>query len=138
MNKQEVIDLLNRKRIVYFSTIDVNGEPRVRPFSIVKIEDGKTYFFTGAFKNVYKQMKSNPHVEFCMMNEEKTLRIRGKIAFEEDSQIVKKILDENEGYKELYKGRINDLKLIYIEHGEVHIFEMGKLFEKRNFFAFNL
>ena len=52
MNKEEVIELLMKKQVVYFATVNGKDEPRVRPFSIVKIEDGKVYFFTGSFKEV--------------------------------------------------------------------------------------
>ena len=138
MNKQELIELLEEKRVVSFSTVNEEGHPRVRPFSIIKVEEGKIYFFTGSFKEVYKELKSNPNVEFSVQSKGVSIRVRGDIKFEENEVIVSKLLDENPGYIKLYKDRIEMLKLFYIEHSEVHIFNMKELFERTIYFAFNL
>jgi len=124
--------------MVSFATVNRNGHPRVKPFSIVKVEEGKIYFFTGSFKELYKDLKANPNVEFSIQGKGKSIRVRGVIMFEENSEVVNKYLDENPGYRELYKERIEMLKLFYIKHGEVYIFNMKELFTKNIHFAFNL
>ena len=83
-------------------------------------------------------MKANPNIEFGIMSNGATIRIRGKVVFEEDPDIVREFLDENPGYKDLYKENIDKLKLIYIEHGKISIFTITELFKKTNYYAFNL
>ena len=56
MNKIEIIELINRKQVVYLATVNEEGYPRVRPLSVVKIRDGKVYIFTGSFN---KQKSEN-------------------------------------------------------------------------------
>ncbi len=138
MNKIELIELLEEKRVVSFATVNKDGHPRVRPFSVVKVEDGKIYFFTASFKEVYKELISNPNVEFSIQGKGVSIRVRGNIQFEEDEAIINKFLDENLGLRKLYKDRIELLKIFYIDQGEVHVFDMKELFERTIYFAFNL
>lgn len=138
MNKKEVIELLRKKRVVYFATVSLKGEPRVRPFSIVRIEDGKIYIFTGSFKEVYKELNANQNVEFSIQGKGASIRVRGKIIFEDDEKIIEELLDENPGLLELYKGKEEMLKLFYLEHPEVYIFAIKKMWDSSDYFAFNL
>ena len=138
MNKQELIEFLEEKRVVYFATVNQDGHPRVRPFSIVKIKDGKIYLFTGTFKEVYKELKANPNIEFSIQSMGASIRVRGRVKFEDNEAIVNKLLDENPGYRKLYQDRLEKLKLFYIEYAEVHIFRMKELFERTIYFVYNL
>lgn len=55
-NAEKVADFLDKARVFYCATNDDNGFPKVRPFSYwdYKADEDRIYFFTGAFKNVYK------------------------------------------------------------------------------------
>ena len=138
MDKQELVELLEDKRVVYFATVNQDGHPRVRPFSVAKVKDGKIYFFTGSFKEVYKELKANPNVEFSIQGGGASIRVRGIVKFEDSREIVNYLLDKNPGLRELYKDRMETLKVLYIEGGEVHIFEMKDPFSRTIHFAFNL
>ncbi len=138
MNKQEVIELINNKRVVYLATVNEEGYPRVRPVSVVKIKHGNVYIFTGSFKEVYKELNANPNVEFSIQGKGASIRLRGKVKFEDGEEIVKELLDENPGYLELYKGKEDMLKLFYLENPEVHIFEIKKMWDTSDYFAYNL
>lgn len=138
MNKKDVIELINKKQVVYLATVNEQGHPRVRPVSVVKIRDGKIYIFTGSFKEVYKELKSNPNVEFSIQGKGNSIRLRGMVKFEEEEGIVRELLDENPRYLELYKGKEDTLKLFYLENPEVHIFDIKKMWDSSDFFVFNL
>jgi uncharacterized pyridoxamine 5'-phosphate oxidase family protein len=138
MEKVEFIEFLLKKRVVYFATVNSEGKPRVRKFSIINIENGKIYFFTADFKNVYKELHENNNVEFCISKKNDMIRVRGSVKFVESQEIFDKFLNNNKGIQKLYEGRIETLKLLYVEDCEVHIFQIPKVFEKTDFFAFKL
>ena len=138
MKEQDVLELLDKNRVVYFATITQNGQPRVRPITIIHINEGKIYFFTGSFKEIYKQLLDNPHVEFSIQGKGVSIRVRGTVKFEENLEFVNKLLGQKEVIKTIYKDRLDELKLFYIEHGEVHLYKMSNPLEKTNHFAFKI
>lgn len=138
MHKDELIEYLQKKRVVYFATATTEGNPRVRMLSIVKIVDGKIYFYTADFKCLYTQLKANRNVEFCISKKNEMIRVRGSIKFVENQEILDRFLQENKRYQKLYKGRLETLKLFYMEDCAVHIFRIAEVFDKTDFFAFKL
>ena len=48
----EILDYLTHVPAWYFATSE-NGQPHVRPFSFAAKEDGKIWFVTGSYKDVY-------------------------------------------------------------------------------------
>ena len=138
MDQQEVLELLDKNRVVYFATTTKTSQPRVRPITIVHIHEGKIYFFTGAFKEFYKQLLDNPHVEFSIQAKGISIRVRGTVKFEENLEFVNKLLIQKEVIKTIYKERLDELKLFYIERGEVHLYKMSNPLEKTDHFAFKI
>ena len=138
MNQQQVIEFLKNKRITHFSTISLDGNPRVRVFSIAKITDGRIYFFTGSFKEVWKEIKANPNVEFSVHEKEGTIRVRGKVTIVKDQNVLDDFNKEFPHMLKFYKGHEDSLKLIYLEHPEILIFEMKKNFDPSSFHKFIL
>ena len=61
---QRVLDYLVNVRAWYLSTCEGN-RPHVRPFSFAAIEDGKIWFVTGKYKDVYSELVANPNCEGC-------------------------------------------------------------------------
>ncbi|ENY99891.1 hypothetical protein HMPREF1092_03028 [Clostridium thermobutyricum] len=51
----EVVQFLNESPIVYFSTIGVDGKPKVRPFQFMLAEEGKVFFCTSN-QSVHKNL----------------------------------------------------------------------------------
>lgn len=60
---EEVIKFLQENRMGSFATVE-NGKPRVRPWGFMMEEDGRFYFCTGNTKDVFKQLKQTPFMEF--------------------------------------------------------------------------
>jgi uncharacterized pyridoxamine 5'-phosphate oxidase family protein len=83
-------------------------------------KDEKFYFCTANTKDVYKQMKENPFVEFTSTSKEMvTVRISGKAVFTDDINIKKEVLDSSPMVKGLYKSAENPVfEVFYIDHGK--------------------
>ena len=78
MTKEQIFDLLNNNLAFHLATVE-NGEPRVRGMLLYKADETGIVFHTGDFKDVYKQIIANPHVQMCF-NDAKTgmqVRVRG-------------------------------------------------------------
>ena len=54
-NLNEVAAFLKECHVFYIATVEGN-QPRVRPFDVAEIVDGKLYLTTGRKKDVYKQI----------------------------------------------------------------------------------
>jgi len=115
---QEVIKLLNENQNGYLATVE-NGHPRVRPWGFMFEEGGKFYFCTSNMKDVFKQLKETPYVEFSTTGQNFVwVRIRGEIKFSDDLRIKEKVLDNQPMVKSIYKTADNPIfEAFYIEHG---------------------
>lgn len=86
---ERVNDFLTQAQTFYLTTVD-GDRPKCRPVAFYMMEDNKLYFGIGDFKDVYKQMRKNPHVEFCAAVGKQFLRYFGNAVFEADDAIAKK------------------------------------------------
>ena len=98
---QEIIKFLGDSRIFYLATSD-GSQPHVRPMGFVMEYNGKLCFCTGNPKDMYKQMKANPKVEFCAVVGTDTLRITGSVEFITTPEAKRKALDAMPELKNLY------------------------------------
>ncbi len=118
-------DWLKHDAVVYFATVTPTGEPRVRPVVIAHLDRPRIYFFTAAFKQMFRDLQATPKVEINYMPKENfSIRIRGAVIFEEDAGKVAENLDLNKGIKHMYKNRAHLLRLCYGEHGEAILFDI--------------
>ena len=67
----EVYKFLKENPIFYVATMD-GDQPRVRPFGVVALFEGRLYLQTGNVKPVFKQMMANPKIELCTMGKDGT------------------------------------------------------------------
>lgn len=65
--KAEIWKRLKDYQHVFFAT-EENGQPRVRPVTLVNFE--KLYVLTGTDSEKVKQIRGNPKMEFCLPFEE--------------------------------------------------------------------
>ena len=61
---KRVCEFLQKAKVFYVATVE-KDQPRVRPFGIAHIIDGKLCVMTGKCKPVSKQIIENPKVEVC-------------------------------------------------------------------------
>ncbi len=71
-------------------------------------EDGKLFFCTGNSKEVFKQLKANPQVEFSSTTPSFAwIRLSGEVKFSDDKKVKEKILATNGLVKSIYQfGKI--------------------------------
>ncbi|MBQ7172930.1 MAG: pyridoxamine 5'-phosphate oxidase family protein [Clostridia bacterium] len=78
-----VVEALKNASPFFVATMDGDC-PRVRPFSSVTEFEGNLYICCNNQKEVYKQLKKNPHLEICGMTKDGAwLRVEG-VAVEDD------------------------------------------------------
>ena len=111
---EEVCDFLRKCGVFYIATID-GEKPRVRPFGVVNIFDGKLYIQTGKIKNVSKQMQINPNVEICGFVDGKWVRIEGKVIRDERREAKESMLDANPMLKNMYSADDDNTEVLYFE-----------------------
>ncbi len=97
---QEVVDFLKAAGTYYLATVD-GDKPRVRPFGTALVYEGKLYIQTGKVKPVSQQMKTNPHVEICAMNNGKWLRIAAETVNDDRVEVKEKMLEDYPKLKNL-------------------------------------
>jgi uncharacterized pyridoxamine 5'-phosphate oxidase family protein len=112
-----VVDFLKKSQVQYFSTIGLDGKPKVRPFQFALEDDGKIYYCTSNQKPVFKQMQANPNVEICASGENFSwLRLSGKAIFVDDLKMKAKVQEAMPMVKSIYKTPDNTIfELFYLE-----------------------
>jgi uncharacterized pyridoxamine 5'-phosphate oxidase family protein len=111
---KEVIDFLTKSQIYYLATVGLDGKPKVRPFGFVMEDGGKIYFCTSNNKNVYKEMKKQPWVEFSACGENFAwIRLNGKAVFSKELSLKNKVLELSPLVKSIYKTPENPIFEIF-------------------------
>lgn len=115
---KEIVNFLKESGIGFLATVN-NGKPYVRPFQFMLEEGSKLYFCTNNTKEVFKQLKANPSIEFSsVINNFSWIRLRGEAVFSDDLAIKAKILDNNEQIKSIYQRPDNPIfEIFYIARG---------------------
>ncbi len=111
-----VVNILKNAKVFYFSTID-GDQPQVRPYNVVMEYNDKTYFYTNNHTHAYKQVQVNPKIELCAsIDEDRWLRVNGKIVFDYDIEVKKKMLEENPELKKKYSADDKIFEVFYLSN----------------------
>lgn len=86
----KTLDFLKSCGVFFVSTCD-GAFPAARPFGAVMEYEGRLYLSTGRTKDVYRQMKANPHIQIAALKSgsREWLRLSGR-AVEEPSPALKR------------------------------------------------
>ncbi|MDR3258560.1 MAG: pyridoxamine 5'-phosphate oxidase family protein [Fusobacteriaceae bacterium] len=104
----EVVKFLTENPIQFFSTVGLDGNPKVRPFQFMFESNSKLYFCTGNDKNVYKELVKNPNVQICSCSPEfKWVRVSAKVVFTKDTKIKEAILKHSPFVESIYRNPAN-------------------------------
>lgn len=114
---EEVYEFLKKCGVFYIATIDGN-KPRVRPFGIVSIFEGKLYIQTGKSKNVSKQMQINPNIEISGFSDGKWIRLEGKVVRDDRREAKASVLDANPVLKNMYSADDDNTEVLYFENAK--------------------
>ena len=117
-NMKEVQAYLKECRTFYIATVDVD-QPRVRPFGVAEIIDGRLYIVTGKVKDVFKQMAANGKFEICALKPSgaEWIRISGTLVNDDRLEIKEEMLNRNPGLKSMYKADDGNMAVLYITNG---------------------
>lgn len=118
---EEVYDFLKKCGTFYLAT-EEGEKPRVRPFGVVNIFEGKLYIQTGKVKNVSKQMQINPNVEICGFIDGKWIRLEGKVVRDDRREAKESMLDANPVLKSMYSADDDNTEVLYFENAKATFF----------------
>ena len=115
-NMQEVQAYLKECGAFFIATTD-GDQPRVRPFGVSEIINGRLYIMTGKVKDVFKQMAANGKFEICAMKKSGSewMRLSGTLVNDETLAVKEEFLNRNEGLKMMYKANDGNMAVLYIK-----------------------
>lgn len=114
-NMQEVQAYLKECGAFFIATAD-GDQPRVRPFGVSEIIDGRLYIMTGKVKDVFKQMAANGKFEICALKKSGSewMRLSGNLVVDETLAVKEEFLNRNESLKSMYKADDDNMAVLYI------------------------
>ncbi len=128
-NVTKVSDFLNQAKTFYFLTTD-GDQPKGRPFGFHMVVEDKIYFGCGTFKNVFKQLTANPHVEVLAVNGGEFMRYDGMAKVVNDDALIEKVREIMPQIMEMYDKNGWEMGLFYLENGHAEIRGMLELKEE--------
>ena len=111
---EEVYEFLKKCGTFYIATVD-GDQPRVRPFGVVNIFEGKLYIQTGKSKNVSKQMQVNPKVEISAFMDGTWIRLEGTVIRDDRREAKKSMLDANPMLRSMYSEDDDNTEVLYFD-----------------------
>ena len=114
-NMQEVQNYLKECGAFYIATVD-GDQPRVRPFGVSEIINGRLYIMTGKVKDVFQQMDANGKFEICALKPSGSewMRLSGTLVNDDDLAVKTEFLERNPGLKGMYKPDDGNMAVLYI------------------------
>ena len=133
-NMQEVQAYLKECGAFFIATVD-GDQPRVRPFGVSEIIDGRLYIMTGKVKDVYKQMDKNGKFEICALKPSGSewMRLSGTLVNDETLSVKEEFLNRNEGLKSMYKADDDNMAVLYITQATARFCSFTEPERKVNF-----
>lgn len=126
--EKEIVDFLEENKLLYLATTGLDGNPRVRPVEFMLADKGKLWFVTANTKIMYKEMKKNPRVEYCVSNgKTKWIRINATVVFSDNMAVKEYAIEKDPTVKRIYKKATNPiLATYYLKDVVAIIYEFGK------------
>ena len=122
---EETFEFLKKCGTFYLAT-EEGDKPRVRPFGVVNIFEGKLYIQTGKSKNVSKQMQINPNVEICGSLDGKWIRLEGKVVRDDRREAKASMLDANPILKNMYSADDDNTEVLYFEKAKATFYSFAE------------
>ena len=117
---EEVYEFLKKCGTFYLAT-EEGDKPRVRPFGVVNIFEGKLYIQTGKVKKVSKQMQINPNVEISGMADGKWIRLEGEVVRDDRYEAKFDMLENNPELKSMYSAEDDNTEVLYFKNAKATI-----------------
>ena len=128
MNKmppEELCAIIEKAKVLFLATAD-GDQPKNRPISGHFIDGGRVVFGIGDFKDVYRQLRANPKLEFAGLCEgAKWLRLTGRAVFDEGAEREAhqaKMLEALPSLRNIYNAETgNKLMTFHLEDATVEV-----------------
>ncbi|WP_440948219.1 pyridoxamine 5'-phosphate oxidase family protein [Methanosarcina sp. T3] len=140
MDFNDCTKFANETPVCYLATVE-GDQPRVRALGFWFADESGFYFQTGAMKDMYGQLRTNPKVEVCFWQPGEAagamMRVAGKIEFVDEPELKKKVLEDRPFLKDL--GMTFDspeLIIFRISKGEAYFWTMTTNLEPKKFIKF--
>lgn len=118
---QEIHDFLEdcAKKSGAFYLVTVDGDkPACRPVTFHMLVDGVEYFGVGTFKDVFKQITANPHVQVVGCKGADWIRMSGTAVVDDDPALFDKAVETMPFLANLYNETTgNKLGIFRLENG---------------------
>jgi uncharacterized pyridoxamine 5'-phosphate oxidase family protein len=133
-NMQEVQSYLKECGAFFIATTD-GDQPRVRPFGVSEIINGRLYIITGKVQDVYKQMDKNGKFEICALKKSGSewMRLSGTLVNDETLSVKEEFLKRNPGLKAMYKADDDNMAVLYITNATARFCSFSAPERKVNF-----
>ncbi len=120
---QEMHDYLDECGTFYLTTVD-GDKPACRPVSFHMIEGDKEYFGVGTFKEVYKQIEVNPHVQIVGCKGSDWIRISGTVAIDDNPALFDKAIELMPFLASIYNEETgNKMGIFYLKDAKAEYIE---------------
>lgn len=123
---EKVCEFLGKAKTFFVLTTD-GDQPKGRPFGLFLPVDGKVYFGCGTFKNVYKQLTSNPKIEILALNGMEFMRYDGIATVVNDEAVKAAFRAAAPQIMEMYDKNGWEMGVFYLENGHAEIRAMMDL-----------
>ena len=97
-------------------------KPRVRPYVIAHICEGKLYIQTGKKKDVSKQLHANPKAELCAFKGGEWIRVAGELVEDDRIEARQSMLDAYPSLKKMYAADDGNAEVFYFKNGVATIY----------------
>jgi uncharacterized pyridoxamine 5'-phosphate oxidase family protein len=111
---QEVFDFLKKTNTYYLATVEGN-QPRVRPFGMIDLFEGKLYIQTGKNKDVSKQIGVNPKIEISAFDGEQWIRVKAVAVNDDRIEAKQHLLDAYPKLKDRYAADDDNTQVLYLK-----------------------
>ncbi len=121
---ESVCAYLKKCGVYYLATME-GDQPRVRPFGVAEIFEGKLYFLTGKRKAVSRQLLANPKVEISATSGNTWIRVEA-LAVEDDRMEARQhILDAMPQLKSMYQADDGNCQAFYLKDATATFYSFG-------------
>lgn len=117
-NMQKVQAFLKECKTFYIATAE-GDQPRVRPFGVSEIINGRLYIITAKVKQVFKQISKNGKFEICALKPTgvEWVRISGTLVNDDSRSVKETFLERNPSLKGMYSADDDNMAVLYISNG---------------------
>ena len=135
MDRSEIVSFFNTNPVFYLATVE-GDKPHLRAIFLYKADDAGIVFHTGKFKELYKQLLENPHVEACFYDSGSNIQIRltGMVESMEDLAMKKEIVENRQFLKPwIEKMGYDPLAVFRLKYDTATVWTMETNFEPKKY-----